>query len=61
MRERGNMTTVTGRSIVRELEYAANGTVAFYNGYETLDTSPSDVLSAAEFEYKQLENMRAAA
>jgi Replicative DNA helicase len=54
MRERGNMTTVTGRSIVRELEYAANGTVAFYNGYETLDTSPSDVLSAAEFDYKQL-------
>ena len=29
-------------------------TVAFYNGYETLDTSPSDVLSAAEFDYKQL-------
>ena len=54
MRERGNKTTVTGRSIVRELEYAANGTVAFYNGYETLDTSPSDVLSAAEFDYKQL-------
>ena len=25
MSDRGNMTTVTGRSIVRELEYAANG------------------------------------
>ena len=54
MSDRGNMTTVTGRSIVRELEYAANGTVAFYNGYEVLDTSPSDVLSAAEYSYKQL-------
>jgi len=37
MRERGNMTTVTGRDIVRELEYASNGTVSFYNGYEVLE------------------------
>ena len=54
MRERGNLTQVTGRDIVRELEYADNGSVAFYNGYEVLDTSPSDVLTAAVFEYKQL-------
>ena len=54
MRERGNMTTVTGRDIVRELEYASNGTVSFYNGYEVLDTSPSDVLTSATFDYKQL-------
>ena len=54
MRERGNLTQVTGRDIVRELEYSDNSTVAFYNGYEVLDTSPSDVLTAAVFEYKQL-------
>ena len=54
MRERGNMTLITGRDIVRELEYADNGTVSFYNGYEVLDTSPADVLSAAVFDYKQL-------
>ena len=54
MRERGNMTLITGRDIVRELEYSDNGSVAFYNGYEVLDTSPSDVLTAAVFEYKQL-------
>ena len=54
MRERGNLTQVTGRDIVRELEYADNSTVSFYNGYEILDTSPSDVLTAAVFEYKQL-------
>ena len=54
MRERGNLTQVTGRDIVCELEYADNGSVAFYNGYEVLDTSPSDVLTAAVFEYKQL-------
>jgi len=54
MRERGNLTQVTGRDIVRELEYADNSTVSFYNGYEILDTSPADVLTAAVFDYKQL-------
>ena len=47
MREQGNQTTVTGRDIVRELEYAANSKVQFYQGYETLNVEPSDVLSAA--------------
>ena len=54
MRENGNTTTVTGRDITRELEYADNGTVQFYSGYETLDVSPADVLSAAVYSYKQL-------
>ena len=54
LRENGNQTSVTGRDIVRELEYADNGTVQFYAGYESLDVSPSDVLSAAVFDYKQL-------
>jgi hypothetical protein len=54
LRENGNQTSVTGRDIVRELEYADNGTVQFYSGYETLDVSPSDVLSAAVYEYRQL-------
>ena len=54
MREKGNMTTVSGRDIVRELEYALNGTVAWYNGYEVLDTSPSDVLTSATYDYRQL-------
>ncbi len=54
LRENGNQTSVTGRDIVRELEYADNGTVQFYSGYETLDVSPSDVLTAAVYEYKQL-------
>ena len=54
LRENGNQTSVTGRDIVRELEYADNGTVQFYSGYESLDVSPSNVLSAAVFDYKQL-------
>ena len=52
--ENGNISTVTGRQIVRELEYASNGTVGFYSGYETLDVSPSDVLTSATFDYKQM-------
>jgi len=52
--ENGNVTTVTGRQIQRELEYASNGTVAFYQGYETLNVSPSDVLTSATFDYAQM-------
>ena len=51
---KGNISTVTGREIVRELEYASNGTVSFYSGYETLNVEPSDVLTSATFDYKQL-------
>jgi len=42
-----------GRSIVEELEYAENATFKYYSGYETLDISPSDVISAAEYPWKQ--------
>lgn len=42
-----------GRTLVEELEYAENSTFKYYNGYETLDISPSDVMSAAEFDWKQ--------
>jgi hypothetical protein len=42
-----------GRTIVQELDYAENGTYKRYSGYETLDISPSEVFSAAEFDWKQ--------
>jgi len=42
-----------GRNIVQELEYAENSTYKRYSGYEVLDISPSDVMTAAEFEIKQ--------
>ena len=54
LNQNGNISTVTGREIVRELEYASNGSVNFYTGYETLDVSPSDVLTSATFDYKQM-------
>ena len=52
--KKGNKIVATGRSIVQEIEYASNSTVAWYSGAETLDISPSDVFTAAEFNYKQL-------
>lgn len=42
-----------GTKIIQELEYGENGTFTWYSGYDTLNISPSDVLSAAEFNWKQ--------
>ena len=50
----GNKSPATGRTIVQELEYAVNSTTKWYSGYEVLDTSTSNVFTAAEFNYKQL-------
>ena len=52
--KKGNKTPATGRSIVQEIEYAVNSTVAYYSGAEILDISPTDTYTAAEFQYKQL-------
>ena len=51
---KGNKQVATGRTIVQELEYATNSTAKWYSGYEVLDTSTSNVFTAAEFNYKQL-------
>lgn len=51
---KGNKNPATGRSIVQELEYAENSTIMWYSGAETLDVSPSETFTAAEFSYKQL-------
>jgi hypothetical protein len=52
--KKGNKQTATGRTIVQELEYAENSTVQWYSGAETLDISPTETFTAAEFNYKQL-------
>lgn len=55
LRSKGNIELVSGgRSLVEELDYAENSTYKRYSGYEVLDISPSDVFSAAEFNWKQL-------
>lgn len=54
LNQRGNVRTASGGvKILQELEYAENSTAKWYSGYETLDVSASDVLTAAEYEWKQ--------
>lgn len=52
--KKGNKRPATGRTIVQELEYATNANVMYYSGAETLDISPNETFTAAEFNYKQL-------
>ena len=43
-----------GLSIVQPLEYASNSTYQRYSGYDTLNISAVDVLSAAEYPWRQV-------
>jgi hypothetical protein len=42
-----------GRTIVQEIEYQENGTYKRYAGYDLLNVAPSDVMTAAEYDWKQ--------
>src|ERR1043166_7892444 len=54
MKKKGSIKPVSGgRTIVQELAYAQNGTYQRYAGYQTLNINPSDVFTAAEFDWKQ--------
>ena len=54
LNKRGRVKPVSGgRTIVQELSYAENSTYQRYSGYELLNVSPSDVISAAEYDWKQ--------
>ncbi len=54
MSKRGNIRTVSGgNTIMEELSFAANGNAGFYSGYETLPIAAQDVISAAEYNWKQ--------
>ena len=53
--QKGNISPADGgRTIVEELEYGENANVKWYSGYEVLDTNASEVMDAAEFNWKQL-------
>ena len=50
----GNVRTATGGArLLENLKYAENGTSIWYSGYETWDVSASDVLTSANFDWKQ--------
>lgn len=54
LKQRGKIRTVSGgRTIYEELEYAENATYRRFTGYETLNIQPSDVMTAAEYDFKQ--------
>lgn len=50
----GRIKTVSGGTkIFQELSFAENGNFGWYSGYDLLPVAAQDVLSAAEFEFKQ--------
>ncbi len=54
MQDRGRKMLVdSGRTLVHEIDWAENSTFQYYDGYEQLAVTPSDVLSAAEYNWKQ--------
>lgn len=55
LKQRDKIRTVSGgETILQELEYAENSTYKRYSGYEVLNISPSDVITSAEFQWKQV-------
>lgn len=56
VRDRGNMSTQDdgGLSIVTPLDYAANSTYQRYSDWDTLNISASDVISSAEYQWRQI-------
>lgn len=55
MKEGGNIKPFGGGStILEELSFATNGNAGWYSGYDLLPVAAQDVLSAAEFDIKQL-------
>jgi len=55
LRERGNIKTVSGGSVIfEELSFAENQNASWYSGYDLLPVAASDVISAAQFNLKQI-------
>ena len=54
LNRKGNVDPATGGAkLLENLMYAENGTSLWYSGYEELDVSASDVLTSANFDWKQ--------
>lgn len=55
MNMRGNVKTFGGGELIyEELSFAQNGNAGWYSGYDLLPVAAQDVLSAAEYDIKQL-------
>jgi hypothetical protein len=54
LKKRGKIKSLSGGyEIVRPLDYAENGTFQRYSGFDTLNVSASDVLTAAKYDWVQ--------
>jgi len=52
--QRGNIRTVSGgRLIYEEISFAENGNAGWYSGYDLLPIAAQDVISAAQYDFKQ--------
>ena len=55
MTKRGNKRTEDGGlTIVEPLDYQTNGTYQRYSDYDVLDISQSEVISAAQYQWRQV-------
>lgn len=55
MKKKGNIKSFSGGYEIQEpLDYADNGTTQRYTGYESLNTSASDVLTSAKYPLQQI-------
>lgn len=54
LRKRGKVKPFSGGNVIlQELSFQDNGTAMYYSGTETLNISPQDVISAAQYSIKQ--------
>ena len=54
LNQRGNIRTVSGGSVIfEELTFAENGNAGWYSGYDLLPVAAQDVISSAQFDFKQ--------
>lgn len=55
LEQRGNVKPFGGGNVIfQELSFQQNGNAGFYSGYDLLPVAAADVISAAEFNIKQL-------
>lgn len=54
-KKKGGWKPATGRTILQQLTYAES-TSQWYSGYEVLNITPTDMLTSAEFSWKQYES-----
>lgn len=54
LNSRGNVRTVSGGSLIfEEITFAENGNVGWYSGYDLLPVAAQDVISSAQYDFKQ--------